>query len=129
MSLCKCQERPRCEWDWCQEAADWSVWQPRWGERRERFRFICEGHFQMYRGAMTKPIRGIDRPENADEEWRGSLLECIRHAQIAMAFENRNTRHVPEDHPLSRPDDAKRYTSAQLAQVMVLRRQSREQRR
>ena len=82
---------------------------------------MCDVHFQIYRNAMTKPIRGIDRPENAPDDWQPSLLECIRHAQIAAAFEKRNEQRT-ESPSLHRHDDAKRYTPAQLKQVMILRK-------
>jgi hypothetical protein len=89
MTLCSCQERPLCQWDWCACAADFSVLQPPWGRTRTRIKFMCDGHFQMYRYAMTHPIRGLTPPENSDEDWKPSLLEMIRHAEIAMAFEER----------------------------------------
>lgn len=71
MSLCQCSERPRCQWDWCTNPADWSVWQPRWCDRPERFRFMCDWHFKAYKG----PIRGIDPPERAteSENWKPTL--------------------------------------------------------
>lgn len=37
-------------------------------------------------------MKGIDRPENAPDDWQPSLLEHIRHAAIAIAFEERNKR-------------------------------------
>jgi hypothetical protein len=78
---------------------------------------MCDTHLQMYKA----PIAGISRPAHADEEWRPSIMDCIRQAQIAMIFEDRNKRpELPSS--LGRPDDAKRYTPAQLAQVMILRK-------
>jgi hypothetical protein len=91
VSLCSCPDMPGCQWDGCWFPADWSVYQPPWGKsRRARFRFMCDWHFQTYQDAMTKPIRGIDKPQDADDDWRGSILECYRHAKIALDFEERN---------------------------------------
>lgn len=133
MSLCSCPERPKCQCDWCDYAADFSVWQPAWpskrpdgsGGRPERYRFMCDWHFQAYR----KPIPGIDKPEGADEDWKPSLMDCIRLAQIAIAFEKRNERRAPDPISLSRPDDAKRYSPAQLKQVLFMRKRFAEFRR
>lgn len=84
-----------------------------------------------------KPLKGIDRPENAPDDWRGSILEHIRlstiDAQInEQAERNRLARNAPAqragDDDLSRPGDSKRYTPAQLKQVYVLRRYHRETR-
>lgn len=46
---------------------------------------MCEPHRNMH----WKPIRGLDRPEHADEDWRPSIAEIMRHAQIEIAFEAR----------------------------------------
>jgi hypothetical protein len=70
----------------------------------------------MYNGAMTNPIRGIDRPPNAPEDWRGSLLDCIMHAEQAMKFENRNN-----EIPMT-ANHARKHTPAQLEQLRVLRK-------
>ena len=37
-------------------------------------------------------MKGIDRPAHADEDWRPSLMDHIRHQQIALAFEERLER-------------------------------------
>jgi len=89
MSLCQCVERPKCAWDWCSLGADHSVLLPPWGKTRARIAFMCATHFAIYCEGMTKPIRGLTPPENADEDWKPSLLEMIRHAQIAIDFEDR----------------------------------------
>jgi hypothetical protein len=81
-------------------------------------------HSKIYRDAMTKPMLGIDRP-NADEDWHGSIMEHIRHAQIAIAFENRNEKNVATD-DLRRPGDDKSFTPAQQQQIMILRKRLRE---
>jgi hypothetical protein len=86
---------------------------------------MCDVHAKIYRDAMTKPIRGITPPENAGEDWRLSLSECLRHASIALAFENRNKCNITTQSSLQREGDAKRYSHAQLEQVMILRKQMR----
>jgi len=83
---------------------------------------MCTPCKDYYADVVFNPREGIDRPENAPEDWRPSLMEHLRHAQIAMAFNERNLKPAPERNSLARPDDAKRYTSAQLKQVMVLRK-------
>lgn len=93
--FCTCPEMPACEWAWCRFPADHSVYQPRWGARAESFKFMCDAHFEIYRDAMTKPIKGLTRPEGADDEWRPSFMDMIRHATIAIAFENRNKIFAP----------------------------------
>lgn len=84
---------------------------------------MCEVHFQIYQEAMTKPIRGIDRPEHADEEWRGSITEMVRHARIAIDFEDRDNqaKALAKMGNLRRRGDEK-YTPAQLEQMTVLRK-------
>lgn len=122
--LCSCPRGPRCEYSGgaCERPADWSFFTPpgRWIKTwpHGRFTFMCTPCRDYYVEALPKPLKGIDRPEGADEDWRGSLLDHIRHAQIAMAFEERDKRAEPADDP----DDAKRFTPAQLNQVYVLRR-------
>jgi len=51
---------------------------------------MCTPCRDYYVDALSKPLKGIDRPEGADDDWRGSIMEHIRHASIAMAFELRN---------------------------------------
>lgn len=65
---------------------------PRWGEGPTRFvfMFMCEMHLGIYLEALSKPLRGIDRPEGADEDWRPSLSEMMRQAKIAKTFAERN---------------------------------------
>lgn len=90
MSLCDCPEAPRCATDWCSDRADWSVWLHGTKSRPETPKFMCCFHTQAYRKAMTTNIRGIDKPEGADDDWRPSLLDMIRHGEIALAFNRRN---------------------------------------
>jgi hypothetical protein len=134
MSLCNCAERPRCEFSGgpCERAADWSIFTPpgRWIKQfpNGRLHFMCTPCKVYYLEQLLKPMKGIDRPEGvAPEDWRGSILDHIRHAQIAMVFEDRNDRPPPLG-PLSMPGDEK-YASAQLKQLYVLRRHLRDERR
>lgn len=128
MTLCTCPERPRCSWRWCEDGADWSVWQRAWGSRSEGPTFMCKGHFRLYQEAMTKPIRGIDRPEHADDEWRGSITEMMRHARIAIDFAERDQKaKAIESMGSLRRDGDEKYTLAQLQQMKVLRNHLRTQ--
>jgi hypothetical protein len=64
-------------------------------------------------------MKGIDRPEGADEWWRPSLEDHLRFAEIEIAFNARHKRAIAAD--LWRHGDD-RYTPQQLQQLMVLRR-------
>lgn len=83
---------------------------------------MCEVCYQMTREVALKPMRGIDRPEGAPEDWRPSLDEMMRHARIAISFNERQQREraLNAMGDLRRPGDEK-YTQAQLKQMMVLR--------
>jgi hypothetical protein len=73
----------------CNIAASWSVYQPAWPPRSERFIFMCKWHGDEYHYAMTHPIPGIDKPEGASEDWRPSLFDMIKLAAIKMNHEDR----------------------------------------
>lgn len=127
MSLCACPKGPRCEAynGACgPQRADWTCmvplsWKP---PLRLGPKFFCNECLERFKKAWRTPMKGIDRPPDADEDWRGSLLDHIRHAQIAIAFDERNNAGVFVNSDLSRPSDSKRYTPAQLQQVYILRR-------
>jgi hypothetical protein len=135
MSLCSCPERPRCEYHHCSDAADWSILTPRgrWIKTwpHGRLHFMCTPCRDYYVDALSKPLKGIDRPEGADDDWKGSIMDHLHHAAIAIAFEERNKKPAPAPllGPLHRHDDAKRYTPAQLEQIMVWREGVRDLRR
>ena len=129
MALCSCSMllAPRCEYFNCRNRADWSVWQPNWGKNpvaKAYLKFMCDGCWNHYRTAMVTPMAGITRPEWADDEWKPSLLEHIRQAQIAIAFEERNQR-LPISHIEIQPEawEIKMFgwTPAQVEQVKVHR--------
>lgn len=90
---------------------------------------MCEWHYEAYHDGMTKPIRGLTRPENAPEDWRPSLVEMIRHAEIAISFAERNQRATHESVDLSPQNADRKYTPAQLEQIMILRKHLRAGRR
>lgn len=91
-------------------------------------KFFCSECLERFKTAWRTPMKGIDRPPNAPDDWRGSIMEHIRlsaiDAQInEMAERNRLGRAVePVNSDLSRPGDSMRYTPAQLEQVYILRR-------
>lgn len=88
---------PRCEYHYCGKPATCHVWQPRWRTKdrpaaaKGNIKFMCDDCYMIYHHAMTTPMKGIDRPPG-DQDWKGSLLDHIRHAQIAIAFEERLER-------------------------------------
>jgi hypothetical protein len=89
---CTCRLIPSCEYQLCSYPAEMSALVPVSWERPLRLgaRFYCIPHWESIVAWWEKPIRGIDRPEDAPEDWRPSLEEMFRHARIAISFENRN---------------------------------------
>jgi hypothetical protein len=91
---------PRCEFynGWCGHRADWSVWVPHTWKPPLRLtpKFACNECLEFFRKAWDTPIKGIDRPEGADEDWRPSLMDMMKHARIAIEFERRNERPSPD---------------------------------
>lgn len=110
--MCSCEDRPKCEWHRCAEFAAWSVYQPAWTPRSERFKFMCDAHSKMY----EEKIPGIDRPAHADEYWRPSLTDMMKLASINAAAASPPAKLAPVKY--SRDD---KYTPAQLAQIKLLR--------
>ncbi len=96
MSLCECENGPRCELynGWCGRRADWSIMTPLSWKPPLRLgpQFACGECKNRLELAWRTPIKGLTRPENADEDWRPSLMEVIRHARIAEKFEMRNRK-------------------------------------
>lgn len=134
MSLCTCTERATCQYHHCGKPAEWSVLTPpgRWIKERPRgfLMFMCAPCAEYYREAARTPLKGIDRPERAGEEWRPSLADHLRHAEIEAAFERRNERPAPAvQDDLRRPGDENRYTPAQQKQILAWRKGLQEMRR
>jgi hypothetical protein len=95
MSLCTCAHRPKCQYHHCGRFADWSFFTPPSPWRRAfpfgRLHFLCSRCRDEYAAGLSKPLKGIDRPEGADEDdWQPSIMEHVRHAAIAITFEERN---------------------------------------
>lgn len=126
MALCDCADGPKCEYQYCGARADYTALVPAsWNlPLRLRAKFYCKSCWEHFSYWWTKPIKGITRPPGDPEDWKGSLLECIRHAQIAMIFNERNNQ-VAQDCPveLSMPGDEK-FTPAQLSQIHTFRKLS-----
>ncbi len=100
-------QAPRCELynGWCGNKADWSAMVPSTWKLPLKLAptFACDECWQRFNEAWKTPLKGIDRPEGADEDWKPSLMEHLRHARIAMAFERRNERGAerPAEPPMS----------------------------
>lgn len=91
---CACPSMPTCEIRWCDRPAEMSVlvlasWKlpVHYGAK-----FFCLPCWNEVTAGWKTPIRGIDRPEQAPEDWRPSLDEMMRHARIAFDFENRHKK-------------------------------------
>jgi len=72
--------------------ADWSAmvpftWQP---PLRVSPKFYCDPCWKAFSAAWVKPMPGIDKPANADDDWRPSIIDHIRLCGIAMRFDERN---------------------------------------
>lgn len=132
MSLCTCPERARCQYHYCGKPADWSILTPRWRWVKTwpygRLHFMCTPCRDYYFEAISKPLKGIDRPEGSDEDWKGSILDHLRHAAIAIAFEERD-KHQPVRDEFYRPGDEKKFTPEQQKQIVTWRKGLREMRR
>lgn len=94
---CSCRLIPSCEYQLCSYPAELSALVPVTWERPLRLgaRFYCVPHWESIKAWWLTPIRGIDRPASADEDWRPSLEEMFRHARIAISFENRHKGPPP----------------------------------
>lgn len=137
MSLCQCPERPRCQVYPCERAADWSTFTPpirfvkAWPHGR--IHFMCTPCRNDWSESYGKPMKGIDRPEGADESWRGSILDHLRHASIAISFAERNQSAIarPMMHDeleayWRRYEDSRGFTQAQRENAATHRRLMRK---
>jgi len=84
-------------------------------------KFYCNACWEYFVRAWNTPKKGIDRPENASDDWRPSILEHIRHAAIAIAFEERDKNRPPVQTSYRRHGDEKRFTPAQQKQIETFR--------
>jgi hypothetical protein len=92
-------------------------------------KFFCDPCWQFFQKSWRTPIRGLDKPEGADDDWKPSIHEVLRHAQIAIAFEERKERErlygeVAALGPV--PRRVKGFTPAQLKQYAIMRRAFRD---
>lgn len=119
---CTCNWRPKCEaLGPCGQYATTSEWMP---DKTEVWSpvWLCGDHLQTWRNGLSRKfIKGLDRPDNADEFWRPSIMEVVRHACIAMAFENSRQAARPVSTE-RRYSWERRLTPAQWDNYQVLRR-------
>lgn len=89
--------------------------------------FACKPCWDYLCDEWPKPIKGLDRPLHAPDDWKPSLSEVVRHGEIALAFERRqekeNERFIQQ--PLRRHGDEK-YRPEQLKQVLFMRQWLRD---
>lgn len=120
---CGCAVAARCEWGGpCGEYASASEWTPDYNTGGWRPMWLCDDHLRTWSERPDK-ISGLDRPPNADEFWRGSIMEMIRHALIKAAFEQRSSPAPTTVHGFTWE---RRLTAAQLAQLQFVRAKTRE---
>lgn len=140
MSLCNCPERPRCQMYGgnCGNYADWIEMQPAsWFERPVRLKsvFTCKACWESYCEWWHKPIKGITRPDYADDDWKPSLIECVRWGFIMEAdrerreYEQRMRQGLDKLDAMDQPmilQKGAQYTPEQLKQLTFLARMKRE---
>src|SRR5262245_25627436 len=101
--MCDCPEAPMCEmWSGaCGRKADGFAWTPITSKVPLRLapKFACKPCWEFYCVEWAKPIKGITKPEGADDEWRPSLMDMIRHAEITAKFDERHTRPAEIEQP------------------------------
>lgn len=91
-----CLLHPKCEYHRCGEPATMSCmvpysWKP---PLRLAPKFYCAKCWETFTTAWRAPMKGIDRPEWADDDWRPSIDEHWRHGAIAVAFVERQEREA-----------------------------------
>lgn len=128
---CDCMQAPRCQLFGgfcCESGAELSVLVPaRWKfPLRLKTQFACRSCWQRLCDNWDKPIKGLTRPKNGDDDWKPSLLEVIRHGEIALAFEDQRELREMQASQFYRPGDELRYTPAQMKQIATLRMLTRK---
>jgi len=109
-----------CKWRGCDQPAFGSILLPPWGDR-ERLKWSCRGHAEFYQRESVRRIPGLDPPDNADEYWRPSLFDMIRHALIAEKFEERKYKSDVAIDFVPTNERERRYTPQQRANAMRMR--------
>lgn len=112
-----------CEWIACDAPATWTAFQPTWPPRSARFRFMCDYHFSTYDDIMTGRVKiaGIDKPAGAGDEWRPSLTDMVRLADMEINRQDRARAAIaPEAAEYDLPR-IKRMTPAQRVNLATLR--------
>ena len=121
--MCDCPNGPRCEFynGWCGRRANWSVMVPLSWKIPVRLgpKFTCNECWQRFTKAWKTPLKGIDRPEGADDDWKPSLLDMMHHARIAESFQTRDKKGRPVE---LTPEEKEHYIGA----LLRVRRRSRQ---
>lgn len=149
--MCQCINRPRCESIRCctdasaplaavkdartgevRAPAQWSVLLESWGRSPyRRPKFFCDACLQAMIAARTRRIPGLHPPPGASPDWRPSIIEMVRLADLEIRRQARANAAppVPDDPgdvPLLRRE--RTLPPAQLKQLLFLRRVMREMR-
>lgn len=118
----------RCEYYHCDKVADGFAMVPATWKMPLHLgkKFFCRKCWDTFLTAWNDPAtwKGLVAPANAPGDWRPSLADHLRHAEIAMAFETRHKDVFPpvEDWLIK----LRGWTPAQVRQVEFLRRMNRE---
>lgn len=57
-------------------------------------KFYCAKCWAAFIEAWREPMKGIDHPGGADDDWQPSIDEHWRHGRIAVAFVERQEREA-----------------------------------
>ena len=95
---------------------------------------MCDLHFQLYKTASERPMPGIDKPPGADDGWRPSIMDHMRLASIATAFDARERRQQMDernhwdrfiDDYMERVYQNRGYSAAQIETAKAFRQAAR----
>lgn len=97
---------------------------PAWGSRPHGPKFACDWHKEQYCRAMTQRMPGLDPPPRADWDWRPSLRDMIRLADMEIRRQDQaKFDTIPVE--LERTARIARMTPAQRETLIRLRRMQR----
>ena len=113
---CVCVDRPMCQLHGCDQPAETSVAMPSW-DRAGSFvvRFACAICAAWFAEVNARRVSGLDKPDGADDDWRPSILDCVR---LGMMRERADHPPAERSEPAAiRPG----YNKHQLATLHYLR--------
>ena len=122
MKCCQCPQHPQCDYcvpGWGEIAIiiEWPI-RPSMERPHTVAKFACAECWEK----LQRPLPGIHRPRHADEFWRPSIREHIRHSILRDKHARRVAAAPAPAEFIPVLDREHRYTAAQARSIMVLRR-------